>query len=185
MPITWRSPGVRTDIIAVTSGAKLAMGSTIVILDRLLDQAGTSESKEHVLEQASYAVDNVQQRLLGNFEGLVEEITTELGKPEFNASTVATGEEKANPMPSWVVGAKANDASKKILRLSYWKRDSGISYVILRMEVDSKDRPKYYDLVLGARRRTKSDTGAITKMRSTDTSFLGWVKRMFAGKKSS
>lgn len=159
------------------------MGSTLVILDRLLDQAGTSESKEHVLEQASYAVDNVQQRLLGNFETLVQEISSEIGKPEFNASTVDS-EEKSNPMPSWVVGSKANDASKKILRLSYWKRESGISYVILRMEVDSKDRPKYYDLVLGARRRTKSDTGKITKMRSTDTSFLGWVKRMFSAKKS-
>lgn len=159
------------------------MGSTLVILDRLLDQAGTSESKEHVLEQASYAVNNVQQRLLGNFETLVEEISSDLGKPEFNASTVDS-EEKSNPMPSWVVGSKANDASKKILRLSYWKRESGISYVILRMEVDSKDRPKYYDLVLGARRRTKSDTGKITKMRSTDTSFLGWVKRMLTTKKS-
>lgn len=159
------------------------MGSTIVILDRLLDQAGTSESKEHVIEQASYAVSNVQQRLLGNFEGLVEEISNELGKPEFNASTVES-DDKTNPMPMWVVGNKANDSARKILRLSYWKRDGGISYVLLRMEVDSKDRPKYYDLVLGGRKRTKSDTGKITKMRSADTSFLGWVKRMFAKKSS-
>jgi hypothetical protein len=157
------------------------MGSTIVILDRLLDQASTTESKEHVLEQASYAVLDVQQRLMGNFEGLVAEISDELGKPEFNASTVS--EERSNPMPSWVLGNKANDASLKILRLSYWKRDGGISYVILRMEVDSKDRPKYYDLVLGARRRTKTDTVQITKLRTADMSFMGWVKRMFVAKK--
>jgi hypothetical protein len=156
------------------------MGSTVVILDRLLEQSSTQESKEHVLEQASYAVSDVQARLMGNFEGLVEEISNELGKPEFNASTVS--EERSNPMPSWVLGNKANDASKKVLRLSYWKRDGGISYVILRMEVDSKDRPKYYDLVLGARRRTKTDTVQIGKLRATDTSFLGWIKRMFAAK---
>lgn len=160
------------------------MGSTVVILDRLLDQAGTSESKEHVLEQASYAVSDVHQRLLSNFEALVEEISTDLGTPEFNASTDGGGD-KSNPMPSWVMGGKqAADTSKKVLRLSYWKRDSGISYVVLRMELDSKDRPKYYDLVLGARRRTKGEPVKIDRLRHTDTSFVGWLKRMFAGNKS-
>jgi hypothetical protein len=160
------------------------MGSTTVILDRLMEQAGTSESKEHVLEQASYAVDNVQQRLLTNFESLVAEIATDLGTPEFNASTESAGD-KSNPMPSWVMGGKqAADTSKKILRLSYWKRDTGISYVVLRMELDSKDRPKYYDLVLGARRRTKGEPVKITKLRNTDTSFMGWIKRMLAGNRA-
>lgn len=160
------------------------MGSTVVILDRLMEQASTSESKEHVLEQASYAVDNVQQRLLTNFEALVAEIVTDLGTPEFNASTEGEGE-KSNPMPSWVMGGKqAADTTKKVLRLSYWKRDTGISYVVLRMELDSKDRPKYYDLVLGARRRHKGDSVKITKLRNTDTSFMGWIKRMLAGNKA-
>ena len=74
------------------------MGSSVVILDRLLDQAEISQSKEHVLEQASYAVADVQHRLLNNFEGLVEEISSELGKPEFNASTDDGSQEKSNPM---------------------------------------------------------------------------------------
>jgi hypothetical protein len=159
------------------------MGSAVVILDRLLDQADISQSKEHVLEQASYAVSDVQHRLLNSFEGLVEEISSELGKPEFNASTDDSTQEKQNPMPSWVMGGKAADSSRKVLRLSYWKREGGISYVILRMELDSKDRPKYYDLVLGARRRTKGEPVKIGKLRNTDTSFVGWIKRLISGQK--
>jgi len=157
------------------------MGSSVVILDRLLDQAEISQSKEHVLEQASYAVADVQHRLLNNFEGLVEEISSELGKPEFNASTDDGSQEKSNPMPGWVMGGKATDSSQKVLRLCYWKREGGISYVILRMELDSKDRPKYYDLVLGARRRTKGEPVKIGKLRQTDTSFMGWIKRLISG----
>jgi hypothetical protein len=158
------------------------MGSALVILDRLLDQASVSESKEHVLEQASYAVSDVQQRLLTNFEGLVQEISGDLGQPEFNAST--DSQERSNPMPSWVMGGKAAaDSTSKVLRLSYWKREAGISYVILRMELDSKDRPKYYDLVLGARRRTKGEPVKIGKLRNTDTSFIGWLKRLVSPNK--
>lgn len=156
--------------------------STLIILDRLLDQSGISETKEHVLEQASYAVDNVQQRLLGKFEQLVKEISEEIGSPEFNASTES--QDGKNPMPSWVTGGKANDSSQKVLRLSYWKREIGISYVILRIELDSKDRPKYYDLVLGARRRVKNEPIKIAKLRSTDTSFFGWLKRLLTFKKA-
>lgn len=158
--------------------------STLTILDRLLDQANSLESREHVLEQASYAVKDVQQRLLGKFESLVEEISQELGHPpEFNASTES--QEGRNPMPGWVMGgSKASDATQKVLRLSYWKREQGISYVLLRTELDSKDRPKYYDLVLGARRRSKGEPIKVTKLRSADTSFMGMVKRFFTFKKS-
>lgn len=155
--------------------------SALIILDRLLEQSGISDSKEHVLEQASYAIDNVQQRMLSKFEGLVQEIGNELGIPEFNAST--DGSEGKNPMPAWVTGSKVQDSSQKVLRISYWKRENGISYVILRTELDSKDRPKYYDLVLGARRRTKTEPIKIGKLRTTDTSFLGWIKRLISGQK--
>jgi hypothetical protein len=87
-------------------------------------------------------------------------------------------------MPSWVMGGKAAaDSTSKVLRLSYWKREAGISYVILRMELDSKDRPKYYDLVLGARRRTKGEPVKIGKLRNTDTSFIGWLKRLVSPNK--
>jgi hypothetical protein len=160
------------------------MSSSLIILDRLLEQAGISESKEHVLEQASYAVSDVQKRLLVKFEELVAELSGELGNPEFNASTDNQPEGGKNPMPAWVIGGKAQDASQKVLRMSYWKRDGGISYILLRMEMDAKDRPKYYDLVLGARRRSKSgEKVKIGRLRNTDTSFVGWLKRVFSLKK--
>lgn len=155
------------------------MSSLVTVLDRLLEQAAVSENKEHVLEQASYAVDNVHQRLLGKYDTVIEEITSALGTPELNVST--DNPEIKNPMPSWVTGSKHGDAAQKVLRLSYWKREFGISYVILRTELDSRDRIKSYDIVLGARRRNKSETAKIAKMRNTDPTFMGWVKRMLSG----
>lgn len=160
------------------------MSSAVLILNRLMEQAGISDNKEHLLEQASYAVDNVHQRLLRNFEEYVQEISAELGHtPEFNAST--DNEDGKNPMPAWVTGAKVQDATQKVLRLSYWKRENGISYILLRIELDSKDRPKYYDLVLGARRRTKTEPIKIGKLRNTDPTFIGWVKRLLTFNKGA
>jgi hypothetical protein len=158
--------------------------STITLLDRLLDQSTTSESKEHVLEQAHYAVDNVQEKMQGKFEVLVQELTSDLGSPEFNANTDSEGGAK-NPMPSWVLGGKeTSNATRKIMRLCYWKRESGVSYLILRTELDSRDRPKYYDLVLGGRRRTRTNTVQMKSLRHVDSSFMGWLKRMIKGDKA-
>lgn len=159
------------------------MSAFITILDRLLEQSSTTESKEHVLEQASYAVDNVQQRLLTKFEEIVADVVGAIGQPEFNASTEVQ-EGSRNPMPSWVIGSKGADASKKVVRLCYWRRDGGISFLLMRIELDSRDRPTYYDLVLGGRRRTRTDSAKITAMRQADTSFIGWVKRLLSTKQA-
>jgi hypothetical protein len=152
----------------------------ITVLDRLLAQAENSECQEHLIEQAHYAVDKVHQKFLTRYESLVEEISGSLGVPEYNAST--DGEERKNPMPKWVTGTRLGEASSKVLRLCYWKREGGISYLLLRMELDSKDRPTYYDLVLGARRKQKADMPKMDKLRTADTSFVGWVKRVLGVK---
>ena len=157
--------------------------SIVTILDRLLEQSTHSESQEHVLEQAHYASQNVEERLLTRFDEMVGDISNALGNPEFNASTDAE-DGKQNPMPAWVMGGKqAADSTRKIMRLCYWRREGGVSYLLLRKELDSKDRPKYYDLVLGGRRRNRTDSAKITSMRNTDMSFMGWVKRVLAFKK--
>ncbi len=153
------------------------MSTPTTILDRLLEEAPNTTCREHVLEQASYAVDNVQQRFLGKFDTLISEISNDWGQPEFNASTSATDEGKS-PIPSWVTGSRQGESAQKVLRLSYWKRTNGISYVLLRLELDSKDRPNYYDLVLGARRKNKAESVRVDKLRNTDTSFVGWLKRL-------
>jgi hypothetical protein len=157
------------------------MGGMVTVLDRLLAQAETSECQEHLIEQAHYAMENVQQKCLSRFESIVAEISETLGMPEFNAST--EGEEsKKHPMPKWVTGSRLGEASSKVLRLCYWKRDTGISYLLLRMQLDSKDRPTYYDLVLGGRRKVKADMPKMDKLRTTDTTFVGWVKRLIGAK---
>lgn len=153
------------------------MTTHTTILDRLLDEAPNTTCREHVLEQASYAVDNVQQKFVGKFEALVSEISTDWGQPEFNASTSST-EEGKNPIPAWVTGSRQGESAQKVLRLSYWKRANGISYVLLRLELDSKDRPNYYDLVLGARRKNRTEAVKVDKLRNTDPSFVGWLKRL-------
>jgi hypothetical protein len=150
--------------------------SNVTLLDRLLEGSTTSECKEHVIEQASYAVNDVQQRLMVRFEEIVADIASEFGNPEFNAST--QGGESKNPMPSWITGSRQAEIASKVLRLSYWKREQGVSYIILRMELDAKDRPTYYDLVLGGRRRHKTDTPQMSSLRNKDMSFFGWLKRL-------
>ena len=158
--------------------------SNLIILDRLLEQSSTSESKEHVLEQAHYAMDNVEQRMLTRYDDLVTEISGILGAPDYNANT-EDGEGSKNPLPGWVMGGKqAQNATVKVMRLSYWRRENGISYLLLRREVDSKDRPKYFDVVLGGRKRSsKGPSQSMTKLRTVDSSLLGWIKRLVTGNK--
>ncbi len=145
-----------------------------------MEQAATSECEEHVMEQAHYAVENVSEKSLQRFEALVDEISSALGRPEYNASTDSQDKDCKNPMPKWVTGTRHGESSRKIMRLSYWKRENGISYVMLRQELDSKDRPKYFDLVVGARKRVRSATPKVDKARYQDTSIMGWIKRLFS-----
>src|SRR5437762_3546845 len=113
-------------IIGVLSGG-WPMSSTVALLDKLLGDAGNLECKEHVIEQASYAVKDVKHKLLARFDEMVAEIAGHLGNPEFNANT-ESGEQGKNPMPAWVTGTMQADIARRVLRLSYWKREHGISY---------------------------------------------------------
>ena len=111
-------------------------------------------------------------------DDLVREVSDQWGAPEFNARTDSEDEEeKKHPIPSWVTGSRKGELSEKILRLSYWRREGNISYVLLRVELDSKDRPNYYNLVLGARKRHKTEAVKVTKLRNTGTSFWSWIGR--------
>ena len=155
--------------------------SMITVLDRLLQQAEINECQEHLIEQAHYAVDNVETKFLARFEELVGEISQSLGQPEFNASF--DGSENKNPVPKWVTSLRRGEVSTKVLRLCYWRREGGMSYVVMRIELDSRDRPKYYDLVLGSRKKTRTEPMKMDKLRYEDNSFMGWLKRKLPGKK--
>lgn len=158
------------------------MSSSLTILDRLLLQAESSECREHVLEQASYAVADVQQRLLQKFETLAEELSLALGPPEFTLSgnRQAGTDSHQSPLPSWITGSRKGENARQILRFSYWKRQDGLSYIMLIVELDSKDRPNYYDIVLGGKRRRRGEPLKLDKLRQDDGGFLSWLRRLFS-----
>jgi hypothetical protein len=151
--------------------------SSVVILEKLLAD-DTVKSKEHVIETASRHASDVDKRFEGSFDTIVREITAAWGEPEFNShirkeskEQTESGEEKKNLgtiVPPWCQGAPRNGGIPKALRLAHWRRPEGVSYIVLRTEMDKeKDRPLYYDLVLGARRRKPEVERSTAQLRQT------------------
>jgi hypothetical protein len=135
------------------------------LLDTLLEEASEAGMvKEHTLEQAHYASLNVEQVMAEKFDALVKQLETEWGSaPEQNIQCQREDGRKA-PLPKWLQQAANVAGSCKLMRVAFWKRGVGFSYVLLRAELDSKDRPNYYMLVLGSRRR-QSEGARVDKLR--------------------
>ena len=124
------------------------------LMDTLLEEAAEAGMvKEHTLEQAHYASLNVEQVMGEKFDSLVKQIEGEWGAaPDQNVLCVREDGRKA-PLPKWLQDAANEAGSKKLFRVAFWKRPSGYSFLMMRADLDSKDRPNYYNLVLGSRRR--------------------------------
>lgn len=124
------------------------------LLETLLEEADQAGMvKEHTLEQAHYASLNVEQVMSDKFENMVRSIEGEWSAgPEQNI-IVQREDGRKTPLPKWLHEAANVAGSTKLLRVAYWKRGAGYSFVMLRVDLDSKDRPNYYNLVLGSRRR--------------------------------
>lgn len=173
------------------------MSSAIAILEKLLEDE-TVSFKEHVLETASTHVSNVQQRFESSFDSYVRDISAIWGEPEFNSQIRKepnepppepsaeeepsdNGEHKKKPLstvvPNWCKGTARNGGEPKALRLAHWKKPDGLMYIVLRTEVDPKknDRPIYYDLVLGARRRKQEVDKGTVKLRQTKEHWMAGV----------
>ena len=135
------------------------------LMDTLLEEADQAGMvKEHTLEQAHYASLNVEQVMGDKFDELVKSISGEWGStPEQNILCQREDGRKA-PLPKWLHDAANVAGSSKMIKVAYWKRGAGYSFVMLRTELDSKDRPKYYNLVLGSRRR-QSEGARVDKLR--------------------
>jgi hypothetical protein len=180
------------------------MSSAIAILEKLLADE-TVTAKEHLLETASPHISNAQQRFEQTFDSIVRDISTIWGDPEFNSSIKkgedellpAPGEESEQPengekkernlstvVPPWCKGAPRSGGTPVALRLAHWKKPDGLMYVVLRTEIDpKKDRPLYYDLVLGARRRKQEVDRGTEKLRQSKedwkshvVSALNWLR---------
>ncbi len=127
--------------------------AVVTLMDKLLleaDQAGMS--REHTLEQAHYASYNVQETMTKRFLDLVGQVETQLGTPEQRIE-FDREDGKKSPIPKWLQECVRKTSSDKVMRVAFWRRDEGYSYICLKMELDSKDRPNYYNLVLGSRRK--------------------------------
>lgn len=154
------------------------MANCVPIMDRLLEDP-TVNSREHSLETASYHVSNVKEKFEGQFDQLVREISKDWGLPIFNASFEETPEGKKNNTPSWCVGTARDGGVPKTLRLAYWKREQKLNYLALRTEVDEeKDRPLYYELVVGSRRRATESIN-VGKMRHSKPNVWETIRSWF------
>lgn len=129
------------------------MGVAVNLMDKLLleaDKAGMS--REHILEQAHYAAFEVQESMAKRFAEVVAQVETELGTPEQKLDLDADST-KRPVVPKWLTETINKTSSTKVHKVAFWRRDDGYSYVCLKVELDSKDRPNYYNLVLGSRRK--------------------------------
>lgn len=136
----------------------------MTLMDNLLEEASEAGMvKEHNLEQAHYASLNVEENMSKKFDELLSQINAEWGNPEQNILVQRDDGRKA-PLPKWLHDAANVAGSSKLYRVAFWKRGAGYSYVMLRAELDSKDRPNYYNLVLGSRRR-QTEGARVEKLR--------------------
>ncbi len=150
------------------------MGVAVNLMDKLLleaDKAGMS--REHVLEQAHYASYNVQESMLKRFVEVVGQVEAELGKPEQQIE-LEREDGKRTQIPKCLQDTAKKTSSEKLLRVAFWRRDDGYNYVCLKVELDSRDRPNYYNLVLGARRKISQKIN-VESMRKKQPWWAFWL----------
>lgn len=135
------------------------------LMDTLLEEASEAGMvREHTLEQAHYASLNVEQVMGKKFDDLVVQIEKDWGEAPEQNILVQRDDGRKVPLPKWLHDAANVAGACKLYKVAYWKRKIGYSYVLLRAELDSKDRPKYYLLVLGSRRR-QSEGARVDRLR--------------------
>ncbi len=135
------------------------------LMDTLSEEASEAGMvKEHTLEQAHYASLNVEQVMGQKFDDLVKQIETEWATPPEQNIVVQRDDGRKVPLPKWLHDATNIAGASKLLKVAFWKRRNGYSYILLRAELDSKDRPNYFMLVLGSRRR-QSEGAHVGRLR--------------------
>jgi hypothetical protein len=142
--------------------------STLTILERLLKDAEEGgDVREHVVESASYAVQNVDQKFSSQFEQVVQEISSKCGRPSFGDGAGSDGVSKIPP-PSYVAPQRAPNQAHRVLKTSYWKEGGNITYVQLRFEMDNKQRPRNYEILLGAKKAVIREKPTLEAARHHD-----------------
>jgi hypothetical protein len=157
------------------------MHSAVAILERLLDSDATQ--KEHTLETFSPHLGDLQTRMGDTFDKLIGELSAVFGQPDFSSNP---GTDKVRQsMPGWSAGSAKNGGALQTLRLTYWKRPDSLYYIALRTEIHpQKEKPMYYDLVLGAKRRKEEirESVNVDKLRNTKQHWISKVLPFFTGR---
>ncbi len=155
------------------------MSKTVTLMEALLKDPAVSV-REHVVESASPHISNAKQTFEGKYETLVSEIGKEWGYPIFN-STFDDPENPKAVAPAWSVGSPKDGGEAKTLKLSYWKRDNIINYILLRTEVDPQknNRPLYYEIVIGGKRRISEGNVKVDGLRQQKPSLWGTIRSWF------
>ncbi len=160
------------------------MTSAVAILERLLDNEATQ--KEHTLETFSPHLGDLQSRMNDTFDKLIGECNAVFGPADFNCAPTV-GDKVKTTLPSWSAGAPKQGGSLQTVRLSYWKRPDSLYYIALRTEIHpQKDKPMYYDLLLGAKRRKEElrESVKMDKLRNTKPHWISKVLPFFTGRPS-
>lgn len=140
--------------------------STQTILEKLLKEAEEGgDAREHVVEAASYAVQNVEDRFNQQFDQVVADISSRSGKPSFGDGAGVDGVSRVPP-PSWLT--PKSTMQHKILKTTFWKEGGNITYVQFRYEMDRKQRPTTYEILLGARRTVVREKPTLEVARHHD-----------------
>jgi hypothetical protein len=158
------------------------MTSAVAILERLLD--GDIAQKEHTLETFSPHLSDLHTRINSTFDKLVGECEAVFGPADLNSPPV-DGEKSKTPFPGWSAGTARNGGAIQTLRLAYWKRPDSFYYIGLRTEIHpQKEKPMYFDLVVGARRRKEElrDSASMDKLRNSKQHWISKVLPFFTGR---
>ena len=158
------------------------MTSAVAIMERLLD--GDIQQKEHSLETFSPHLGDLQTRMNTTFDKLVGECEAVFGAADLNSAPV-DGEKAKAPFPGWSAGTPKNGGPIHTLRLAYWKRPDSFFYICLRTEIHpQKEKPIYYDLAVGAKRRKEElrDAASLDRLRNTKPHWINKVLPFFTGR---
>ena len=118
-----------------------ASAVAVPLLECLLERAVTVDCREHFLDSAHYAMENVEEKSLQRFQALVKEVTRQWGEPIYRGSIPST-----------------EHSPRHYLQKAEWARESGFAYVALVAEYNPrKSRVQFYHIVLGAQRRHFKD----------------------------
>lgn len=153
------------------------------VFERLLrDAVEGAEHREHVIESGSYLMQNVEEKFSEQFDKIVAEISSDKGRPTFGDGAGSNGS-KIPPPPGVLPQKTALSQYKKILKTTLWREENNYIWVQYRIEMDAKQRPNSYEILLGAKKMVPREQPQLVKAREHEgpkgiQAFWIWFREM-------